>query len=80
MSHLRIAVLIVLFVGAAFVVSGLRHVPPTIYKISPPICGPLTDVNGDPAGNAGPCPSIGPVPTSVPEHWEWAPFWTTTAP
>jgi len=77
-NSLRVAVLIMLFVGAAFVVSGLRHVPPMIYAVSPPICGPLTDANGNPAGNAGPCPSVGPVPTSTLEHWEWAPFWASS--
>ena len=77
MRYLRVAVLVVLVVGAALVVSGMRHVPATIFAISPPICGPLTDGNGNPAGDAGPCPSMAPVPTPIQEHWEWAPFWAS---
>jgi hypothetical protein len=63
-----------LIVAAIFVVSGLRFVPgvrDSTTAISMPICGPLIDQYGHPAGDAGPCPSI-PTP---PEQLVWAPFW-----
>jgi hypothetical protein len=66
---------LVVIVAAIFFISGLRYVPPVLYARSPPICGPLTDANGNPAGDAGPCPSFGPLPSSQSARWEWAPFW-----
>ena len=67
--------MLLILVATLFVVSGLRFVPAVLYTISPPICGPLTDQYGKPAGNAGPCPSLGPIPSNEPSRWEWAPFW-----
>lgn len=59
----------------AFFVSGLRYVEPILFTYSPPICGPLTDQYGNPAGDAGPCPSHEPLPMPRDGRWEWAPFW-----
>ena len=64
-------------VAAIFFVSGLRFVPGVPgdgYAISGAICGPLTDRYGNPAGDAGPCPSFAPLP----EQLVWAPFWIAT--
>ena len=78
MSNRRIVTAFVIVVAAIFFVSGLRYEPRVLYTISPPICGPLTDTYGNPAGDAGPCPSLGPIPTPTQERWQWAPFWVAT--
>lgn len=65
----------VVIVAAIFFISGLRDVPETLNAQSGDICGPLKDQNGNPAGDAGPCPSLTPLPTPREARWEWAPFW-----
>ncbi len=67
----------VVIAATIFFVSGLRYVPGTLYAQSGAICGPLTDQYGNPAGDAGPCPSRAPLPTPRDAGWEWAPFWVT---
>lgn len=71
----RIAVAFVGISLALVLVSGLRlkQVEPADlgYAISQPICGPLIDQSGQPAGDAGACPTIGPMP----EQLVWRPFW-----
>ncbi len=75
MSIRRIAAIVVI-VAAAFFASGVRYVPETLYARSGGICGPLTDQDGNPAGDAGPCPSsFDPLPTPRDARWEWTPFW-----
>lgn len=73
----RIVVVFVIVMAATLVISGLRYVPGSVDHYSAPICGPLTDQFGHPAGNAGPCPS---TPQQLPREsrWEWAPFWVPT--
>lgn len=67
-------------VGAVlvFFISGVRYTAAQFYAISPPICGPLTDGQGNVIGDAGPCPSYGPLPTPRLERWDWAPFWVAS--
>ena len=69
-------------VGAVlvFFISGVRHTVALLYAISPPICGPLTDGQGNVIGDAGPCPSFAPYvqPTPRAERWDWAPFWVAS--
>ncbi len=78
MSYRRIVAVFVIVVVAVFFISGVRYVPAVLYTISPPICGPLTDQYGNPAGDAGPCPSFAPLPMPRDARWEWAPFWVVT--
>jgi hypothetical protein len=66
---------VVFVVTAVFLLSGLRYTSPVIGTYSPPICGPLTDQDGNPAGDAGPCPSHDPVPPYKRPGFDWAPFW-----
>jgi hypothetical protein len=70
--------LLVVAVAIGFFASGLMYVPAVIAVYSPPICGPLTDQFGNPAGDAGPCPSPHAVPSPIEAHWEWTPFWAAT--
>jgi hypothetical protein len=77
-SNRRIIAVIVILAAASFFVSGLRYVPGVLYTISGGSCGPLTDEYGNPAGDGGPCPSKGPIPTPEQARWEWAPFWVKT--
>jgi len=77
-SKRSIVAVFVIVVAAVFFYSGLRIVSPINYAYSPPICGPLTDQYGNPAGDAGPCPSYEPPPMTRDGRWEWAPFWVAT--
>jgi hypothetical protein len=77
-SDRPIVVAFVIVVAAIFLISGLRFIPGNPYVFSAPICGPLTDEHGNPAGDAGPCPSFVPLPMPRDARWEWAPFWVAT--
>jgi hypothetical protein len=60
--------------AVVFVVSGFYLRPGVPLDYGAPggrICGPLTDQFGNPAGNAGPCPTDPPLASVL----EWAPFW-----
>lgn len=60
--------------GAAFILSGFHFrpgVPLDFGSPSAPICGPIIDQHGNPAGDAGPCPTD----PALPEVLEWKPFW-----
>jgi hypothetical protein len=65
-----LGILLVVLLG-----SGLRYVPAALYVYSPPICGPLKDQFGNPAGDAGLCPTPPRPPELEGSHWEWTPFW-----
>jgi hypothetical protein len=70
--------LLVIAAGVGVFASGLTYVPEVIATYSPPICGPLKDQFGNPAGDAGPCPSPHALPPPIEAHWEWTPFWDAT--
>ena len=77
MSNRPIVIACVIGLVVVFFLAGLRYEAPILSTISPGICGPLTDSNGNPAGNAGLCPSISPMPMPRDGQWEWAPFWAS---
>jgi hypothetical protein len=70
--------LLLVVVAIGFFASGVTYVPKVLAVYSPPICGPLKDQFGNPAGNAGPCPSPPTLPPPIEAHWEWTPFWVAT--
>jgi len=74
-SKRRVAAVFALGCGLVFFLSGLRYEPERYIRNSSPICGPLTDQYGNPAGDAGPCPSSTMPPDPNKGRWEWAPVW-----
>lgn len=75
MSKRGVAVVFAIAFGLVFLLSGLRYEPDRYIRNSAFICGPLTDQYGNPAGDAGPCPSSTMPPHPYKGRWEWAPFW-----
>jgi hypothetical protein len=60
---------------AVFFVSGLRPIDKIPWTYSPPICGPVTDENGNLIDNAGPCPPRPSLPPPTETYWVWEPVW-----
>ena len=77
-SNVAVVGVLVIAVVVGFFASGLTYVAEVIAVDSPPVCGPLTDQYGNPAGDAGPCPSPHSLPPPIEAHWDWTPFWVST--
>ena len=75
MSKRSVAAVFALGFGLVFFLSGLRYEPERYNRNSAAICGPLTDQYGNPAGDAGPCPSSTMPLDPSKGRWDWAPFW-----